>query len=229
MEPLRVECRLAGPWSPPAHGVHLDGRIARAVVREALRTDRVPESAAESDGREYANLIADLPFEKYESENGWCWKASKFELIGYLGQERRYLSAKTPVTAMARAIGDGIVEAKGGAVIDTQRGIGKNSSLFYTLEHGDELHAWCIADRDALESLLVEVTSIGIKTRLGHGALMPYEDGKLFKVVPDEAARTKWQNRNLPDKLQENMFPGVGALRSPYWKEKVYCWMPMPA
>ncbi len=226
MEPLRIEFKLVGPWSPPAYGVHFDGLIAHAVVRDALRTASV---SAPGEERQYDHLICDLPFEKYESEAGWCWKASKLQVIGFHGQQRRYLTAKTPVNDMARAIGDGIVEAKGGSIIDTVRGIGKNAALYYTLEHAEELHAWCIGDKEALESLLLEIDGIGVKTRLGHGALAPFEDGRLFRVVADESATTRWKNRNAPDKLEDTMYPGIGSTHSPYWTNKSYCWMPCQA
>ena len=228
MEPLRIEFKLAGPWAPPSNGVHFDGFIAHRVVQDALHGATTPGvDDPDSDEVDYARLIADLPFEKYESENGWCWKASKLQPVRYHGQERRYLTAKTPVIDMARAIGDGTVEAKGGSIIDTVRGIGKNSAIYYTLEHVEELHAWCVGDRDAIEFLLQDVRAIGVKTRLGHGTLMPFDDGKFFRVVTDDDAATKWQTRNLPDKLQDKMYPGVGTTHPPYWKEKAYCWMPL--
>jgi CRISPR type IV-associated protein Csf3 len=212
--------------------VHFDGLLALQVVQESLRVASPPSPPVASqqhsgdDGVDYAALIEDLPLEKYESDSGWCWKASKLTAVNYLGQERRYLTAKTPVNDMARKIVDGVVEAKGGSIIDTQRGIGKNSSLYYTLEHVAELHAWCVGDRDGIDYYLSRLRAVGMKTRLGHGALTEFDDGKLFRIVDDEDARTKWQLRNLPDRLMPAMYPGVGATHPPYWKNKSYCWLP---
>ena len=223
MEPLRIEFQLAGPWSPPLGGVHLDGLVAWAVKEEALRNGTVLQA-----NEDYAAIIADLPFEKHESPNGWCWKASVLEVVGYRWQERRYLTAKTPVLDMALAIGDRVVEEKGGSYIDTVLGLGKNAALFYTLEHAQGFEAYCIGDFDALSELLQHIAAIGVKTRLGHGSLQPYDDGKLFRITSDASAHEKWKRRNAPERLCDNMIPAVASFRPPYWKGKDYCWVPAP-
>ena len=143
-----------------------------------------------------------------------------------MGQERRYLTAKTPVMAMAIDIGRRVVEEKGGSYIDTVRGIGKNAAMYYTLEHAKGFEAHCIGDHDALTYLLADFDAIGVKTRLGHGSLKPFEDGKLFRITRDESAREKWKYRNAPVKLTQDMHPCVGAFRPPYWRDKDYVWTP---
>ena len=221
MEPLRIEWQLSGPWCPPHGGIHLDGLIAWAVKGEALRS-----ASSDTHAIDYETIISDLPFEKHESPEGWCWKASKLEVLGYQGQERRYLTAKTPVVDMALAIGRRVVEEKGGSTIDTVRGLGKNAALYYTLEHAQGFQAFCIGDHDALSELLEEIQAIGVKTRLGHGSLRPYDDGRLFRISIDEAAHEKWKRRNAPERLIEDMFPIVGSIQPPYWKPTGYCWAP---
>lgn len=226
MEPLRIEFRLNGPWCPPHGGVHLDGLIAWAVKEDSLsNASGITGTGAEPD---YATIIADLPFEKHESPHGWCWKASKLVVIGYFGQERRYLTAKTPVHDMAQAIGNRVVEEKGGSIIDTVRGLGKNAALYYTLEHALGFEAYCVGDHDALSELLQEIEAIGAKTRLGHGSLRPYDDGKLFRITADATAQEKWKRRNAPERLREDMIPAVASFQPPYWKGKDYCWTPAP-
>lgn len=222
MEPLRIEFKLGRPWVPPAFGTHLDGLIAHLVVKDALAHAFFEEGRVEPG---YDALISDLPFERYQSPNGSSWKASKLKAINYHGQERRYMTAKTPVNEMCRGIVEGFISNRGATHIDTSRNYAKNSQIYYTLEHVEQLHAWCIGNRDALELLLAGLTGIGIKTRLGHGALAPFEDGKLFRIVADETAAEKWKNRNLPDQLKPDMYPGVGNTLPPYWKNKSYCWM----
>lgn len=222
MEPLRIECRLAGPWSPPHGGTHLDGLLAWAIKEEAL------DNSAPDTKVDYDTLIADLPLERFECDDGWCWKASLFQPVGFMGQERRYLTAKTPVMNMALAIGSRIVQEKGGASIDTVRGLGKNAALYYTLEHVHGLQAWCLGDAEAIIHLLEQVQAIGVKTRLGHGSLLPYGNGQLFQITHDPDAHEKWKHRNAPQKLTEAMYPGVGSFKPPYWKHKDYCWIPMP-
>lgn len=227
MEPLRIEFQLSGPWSPPHGGVHLDGLIAWAVKEEALRHGAAAADAGGQD-LDYAAIIADLPFEKHESPHGWCWKASMLEVVGYRCQERRYLTAKTPVLDMALAIGNRVVEEKGGSTIDTVRGLGKNAALYYTLEHAEGFVAYCVGDYDALNELLQEVDAIGIKTRLGHGSLRPFDDGRLFKITHDAAAHERWKRRNAPEQLIEAMHLAVASFQPPYWKGKGYCWVPTP-
>lgn len=222
MEPLRIEFQLSGPWSPPHGGVHLDGLVAWAVKEQALRNAGTSLTSAP----DYAAIISDLPFEKHETSYGWCWKASKLQVLGYRCQERRYLTAKTPVMEMALAIGDRIVEEKGGTYIDTVRGLGKNAAMYYTLEHAQGFEAFCVGDYDALNELLMEVDAIGVKTRLGHGCLRPYEDGKLFRITPDAAAAEGWKRRNAPERLHADMIPAVGCFQPPYWRGKGYCWAP---
>lgn len=218
MEPLRIEFQLATPWSPPHGGVHFDGLVAWAVLMDAMQGGSSPDN-------EYDQIINDLPFERFESDEGWCWKASMLHVVGFMGQERRYLTAKTPVNNMALAIGNKTVEQKGGSYIDTVRGLGKNAATYYTLEHAQGFEAFCIGDFDALSQLLLEVHSIGVKVRLGHGSLRPYEDGKLFKITPDESAREKWMRRNAPKKLVDDMHPAIACFQPPYWKNKQYCWV----
>lgn len=224
MEPLRIEFQLAGPWSPPHGGVHLDGLIAWAVKEEALRNAGGMAGVA----LDYKTLLSDLPFARHEANDGWCWKASKLEVVDYRGQERRYLTAKTPVLDMALAIGDRVVEEKGGSTIDTVRGLGKNAAMYYTLEHAEGFRAYCVGEFDALTELLGEIQAIGVKTRLGHGSLRPYEDGRLFRITPDESAHENWKRRNAPERLREDMHPAVASFQPPYWQGKSYCWVPAP-
>ncbi|KLR58970.1 hypothetical protein OX89_04045 [Diaphorobacter sp. J5-51] len=206
--------------------MHLDGLIAWAVKEEALRN--ASGSTATGAEPDYAAFISDLPLEKHESPHGWCWQASKLEVVGYRGQERRYLTAKTPVLDMALAIGNRVVEEKGGSTIDTVRGLGKNAAMYYTLEHAQGFEAYCVGDYDALSELLQEIQAIGAKTRLGHGSLRPYDDGNLFRITHDPTAHEKWKRRNAPERLLEDMIPAVASFQPPYWKGKDYCWVPAP-
>ena len=222
MEPLRIEWQFATPWAPPHGGVHLDGLLAFARVREAASRAH----AGGCDGIEYDDLLADLPLEMYQSANGACWKASKLEVIGFAQQERRYLTAKTPVESMVRDIGRGLVSEKGTTVIDTKRCAFKNAAMFYTLELARGAQAWCVGDADAIAELLQRVEWLGTKGRLGHGALLPYEDGRLFKLERDDGALENWKRRNAPEQFLPDMIPTAGAIRPPYWRANGYCWAP---
>lgn len=222
MEPLRIEWQFATAWAPPHGGVHFDGLLAIARVREAASRAH----AGSCDGIEYEHLLADLPLEMYESEEGECWKASKLEVLGYLQQERRYLTAKTPVEAMIRDIGRGVVSEKGTTVINTKGCAFKNTAMFYTLELAKGAQAWCVGDADGIAELLERIEFLGTKGRIGHGALLPYDDGRFFKIERDERALENWKRRNAPEPFFPDMVPIAGALRPPYWRATGYCWAP---
>jgi CRISPR type IV-associated protein Csf3 len=225
VEPLRIECRLATPWFPPAFGLHLDGLLAWSLVNDT--------KSAGVELIDYQAIISDLPLERHllASQAGhgdavWC--ASQFVPVGWLGQERRYLTAKTSGEDMAHWIGRHVVDTKGGSTIDTVRGIAKNAQAYYTVEHVRGLRAWCIGDLDAITDLLSRVRAVGVKTRIGLGTLLPYRDGSLWEVRPDEQASQFWRRRSSPERLIDDSFRAIGSWRSPYWKGTEPIWRPMP-
>ncbi len=218
MTPLQIDCQLAGPWAPPSFGLHLDGLIAYALVNRHVR-------AADTSVNDYDEIIADLPFAKHE--NG-VWKASIFHPVGWLGQERRCLVAKTDTQHMSVLIEQGQVEAKGGSTIDTVRGIAKNAQVFFTIEHLHGLRAWCIGDADAIADLLSDVTSIGIKTRMGFGALQPYPDGSYWRVQACDGASVAWMRTSSPTQLIAESYPAIGSWKPPYWRGSEQIFRPIP-
>ena len=145
-----------------------------------------------------------------------------------MGQERRYLTAKTDVEDVARWIGRKVVEEKGGSIIDTARGIAKASQGFYTIEHTRGLRAWCIGDQEAIADLLSRVVAVGVKTRIGLGTLLPYDDGSLWRVRPDEQAAEMWRRRPSPVRLIADSFRAAGTWRPPYWQGNEMIWRPRP-
>lgn len=219
MEALQIDCRLAGPWAPQAKGAHFDSLLAHVLVNREVR-------GANLRRQDYAEIIADLPLDKHE--NG-VWKASLFHPVGWLGQERRCVIGKTDTQEMSILIANGVVETKGGATIDTIRGIAKNAQLFITIEHTQGLRAWCIGDRDEIESLLADVTAVGVKNRMGFGALLPFEDGAFWRVQPCDDAHLHWMRRNSPTQLIAESYPAFGAWRPPYWRGVEQVFTPFPA
>jgi CRISPR type IV-associated protein Csf3 len=173
-------------------------------------------------------MLTDMPFEKYEGVNGWCWKASMLQVIGKTGMSLRYITNKTPVHAMAHDMDRGIVSSKGPAVIDTVRGHAKNGQATYPLEWASGLQAWCIGDVDALQHYLGQFDGIGYKQIRGHGTLAPL-DGSLVRITVDESAHDKWKQRNLPDMLLDAQacFADACALHPPYWQNRHVGWVPL--
>ena len=215
MQGLQIDCLLATPWCPPAHGLHLDGLLAWSLVTQAI--------AVRTGAVDYDSIISDLPLDKHDC-GVWC--ASMFTPVGWLGQERRYMTAKTPVESMVRYIRDGAVDTKGGAGIDTERGQAKNGQLFITLEHVQGLRAWCIGDADAVKDLLSRIDSVGVKSRIGFGTLRPFEDGSLWRVTPSAEAAEGWKRRNAPVQLVKESHQAVGSWRAPYWRGSEVIWRP---
>jgi CRISPR type IV-associated protein Csf3 len=217
MEALQIECQMAGAWCPPAFGLHLDGLIAWSLVQESLNSGHVVD--------DYEAIISDLPFDRHEC-GAWC--ASQFFPVGWAGQEQRYFTGKTPVEDMAKYIGAGAVETKGGSIIDTARGIAKNHQGYITLELVRGLRAWCLGDADAIEELLSKVHAVGVKTRMGFGSLLPFDDGKLWRITPSKDANQHWMRRSLPTRLTEDSYPSFGSWRAPYWRGNDSIWRPVP-
>jgi CRISPR type IV-associated protein Csf3 len=214
MQPLRIDCLLGTAWCPPAFGLHLDGLIGFAAVDEAatLRTD----------APDYDTILADLPFARHDS-GVWC--ASIFSLVNFAGQERRYLTQKTDVIKMATLIGSEVVGTAGGSIIDTQRGPFKNGQAYYTVEHAQGLRAWCVGDPERILELLTRINAVGVKTRIGLGTLLPFDEtGELWKITEDPTAHERWKRRSAPVALTPDAVPAVGAWHPPYWRGNQRVW-----
>jgi CRISPR type IV-associated protein Csf3 len=213
-EPLRIEWQIATPWCPPALGMHLDGLLAWATIREAGR--EVCEVTADD------SLLANLPFAKSESESGWVWKASLVEPHGVRGSERRYMTAKTASQEFAERMNDGRIVGKPLTEIDTVRGPYKNDAFWYTVQDIDSCVAWCIGDPARITELLGQVHNLGKRGRLDHGRIAD------FKVIEDEDATMRWRRRNMPEP-QEGYAPSVGRLRPWYWEGEgaTQIWKPL--
>lgn len=59
MEPLRIEWQFATPWVLPHGGIHFDGLLGFARVREAASRANADGTA----GTDYDQLLSDLPLE----------------------------------------------------------------------------------------------------------------------------------------------------------------------
>lgn len=217
--PLRIEWALATPWCPPPHGLHLDGLIAWALVQEMTEEERLPPTFAEA--------IAELPFDRYSCSQGWVWKASMVRPVEVKGSERRYMTAKTAAYEFAERMHDGRIEGKPLTTVDMVRGPYKNDAFWYTVEHVDRCVAYCIGDPERIVPLLERVTHLGKRMRLDHGRVAPV-DGMLATVVEDEAALTRWRQRNMPAPDNGHQ-PVMGRLQPPYWQGEgaTMVWRPL--
>lgn len=223
MSKLQIDCQLAGPWMPPAFGLHLDALLAWSLVEEA----KASVSVTNAQDVSYADIIGDLPLDTHDTGDGrtiWC--ASQFLPVGWMGQERRYLTAKTSAENAFHWMGRGVVEVSN--TIDMVRGIAKNGQAFFTIEHAKSLRAWAVGDADAIMDLLMRVQAIGVKTRIGFGSLLPYENGDLWKITEVADDQCHWQRRSAPVKLIDDSFAAVGSWQPPYWQGHDRIWRPVP-
>lgn len=215
MEPLRIECRFAGPWCPQSFGLHLDALIGWSLVEQTIQDGGQPA--------DYQEVLRDLPFERHAS-GVWC--ASLFSVINWRGQERRHFTTRSSAEDLAKRIDSGVVDTDGGASLDTTRGPAKNGHGFYTIEHAEGARAWCVGDPERILQLLDRVTAIGARTRVGRGALLPFDDGSLWRVVEDAAARERWKRRAAPVPLTGEARQAIGSWRPPYWRGNDLIWRP---
>lgn len=224
--PLRIDWCLSTGWVPPAHGLHLDGLLARVIVDRAMAGLEVP-AGVQLDAAYFEHLIADLPFGRFTAPNGqWVWQASLLH-ADVIASERRLMTTKTPVHDIATHTASGALSAKGGAKVDTRRGYYKAGLATYPVETVRGITAWCVGDPDRIADLLGDITHLGTKTRLGHG-LVREVDGQPFDMVEDTAAFSLWQQRNMPVQLP-GFIAFAGPLRSPYWdrSKATMAWRPV--
>ena len=226
LRPLRIRWRLSAPWVPPAYGLHLDGLLAWARVREAMNSG--------GTGADYESLLADLPLARHETTAGCCWKASLVRPVSVLGSERRYMTVKIPTLLIGRLEEEmkaglrerGLLDRmKGSAGVDTARGFYKAAEFYVPLQHAAELEAFCIGDPGRIHDLLGRVASIGSKGRLGFGTVAEVPDGTGemvldFSVEADLRAETAWRYRVLPEldaAERDRYIPVEARLQPPYW------------
>lgn len=199
--PLRIEWRLATPWSPNQQGLHLDGLIAWAIKEEFEH---------EGVAFTFESLLADLPFAKHVGQYGWVWQASLVQPQGRAGIERRYMTAKTASHQLAALSVAGQLEGRPLTNIDTVRGNFKNDAFWYTLEDVDHCIAWCVGDPERITPLLDRITHLARRGRLDHGRVESVE------IHEDPEAETRWRERVMPDPI-DGYVPTIGRLNPPYW------------
>lgn len=222
MQTLKVECRVANVWSPPAFGVHLDGLIGWALVNQAKQSG--------GSSLDFNEILADMPFVSHVFPSGErVWQASILTPTGVHGLERRMMTSVVSPHKMFRLVDRGVVSEKGGKW-EGVRGPEKNSQIFYTTQRISGLQAWCVGDADAIAYLLNEIRAVGSRTRIGMGALMPFDDGAFWRVTPCKEAETLWALRNLPSIEGVPSLPryaDVGAYQPPYWEGSSVIYRPI--
>ncbi|HEU0198315.1 MAG TPA: type IV CRISPR-associated protein Csf3 [Nevskiaceae bacterium] len=220
--PFRVDWRVATPWCPPFHGLHLDGLVAWAMLQEAISAGAPPG--------EYDSVLADLPFEKSDPGHDWVWKASLLIPGDVRGYGRRFLNQHIDPDEFIHRMANGSVAGRQLGHVDQLRGPWKSSALWYTVQDVGTLTAYGVGDVERISELLERVTHLGKRTRLDHGRIEPDADGILARVQEDPEALKRWRYRNLAEP-SDAYAPVVGRLRPPYWlgTGTRTVWHPLPA
>jgi hypothetical protein len=199
MEPLRIELDLATNMVASSP-IHLDGLLAFAAVRRAG-----------------GNLSAQKQIPVQFDERYGVW-ASSYLIAPALWRDR--------VTAIRKAdpwgtfLKQGKVFTGGGKKMQVGSGPHKAYQFFYSSIQAPKAVAWCIGNREEIESLLSEIRSIGPLSRTLAGEIAA------FRVVPDKSAVDWWKVRHLcaehASKIHDldlGMYHlGVGGIMPPYWK-----------
>lgn len=171
-----------------------------------------------------------LPLDKHEQDGEWVWKASAITPAGDVVNDSRSFTQRRDRVEYAEGVRDGAIQHgrhRAGSEmkpyqfqIDTLRGVHRNLLGFYPVQRPLdgallELNAWCVGDRDLLESLLLDETRrpshLGARRRSGHGRIVS------VRIEADEAAHEKWAMRIRPWAFNEDDAPIQAAWKAPYW------------
>lgn len=204
---LVVTFRLRSHTVLPERPIHLDGVIAYAMVTAAARAGHPNPLETQSE----------LPLEKAVADNGeWVWKASVVHLIQQGGiQWHHHVRSFEPHVWAAdreRCRWQGKTTRANDAT-GHQKAYVFNTPLVFA----PMAKAWCVGDRDGIQSLLTsEVHHLGRNGRVGCGWIDSIE---VEEATSDEAEH--WRRRCLSESLGAHKLPehcrGHATMHPPYW------------
>jgi len=197
MKPFKVTFTINGEVAVPRHLVHLDDLLAWAAVDEAREDGQEdPVPAKES-----------LPLARYESDAGWCWKASalRFQVLS----EPRLLcrTRRVDYETIAREK-DELIEFRANKFTEGT-GQYKGFDLRDAVQWVESAHACGVGDVGSVEGLLQRIQFIGGLRKLSFGRV------RSFEVTPCDD-KEAWRYRHLPEPHADHV-PVVGGLTPPYW------------
>lgn len=203
-QPFRVDWELCTPMIVPDAPIHLDALMSRARVDcDAGLVLDDPYSTQHN-----------LPLEKYQVGEDWCFKASRLFLTGVGPTVQYHQVRRANVTTWREAADRGLF--KRDPVFDPSRGFTKGVSVVLPMKMMTHAHAWGVGNIAEVQFLLNHIHSIGKLKRRSSGTV------KNCKVTACAVDDCQWFIRNLP--LASERLPNIsystslGCLRSPYWK-----------
>lgn len=205
-EPFRVDWELCTPMIVPDAPIHLDALLARARVdSDAVLALDDPYSTQHN-----------LPLEKFQVDQDWCFKASRLFLVGVGPTVQYHQVRRANVTMWREAADRGLF--KRDPPFDPARGISKAVSILLPMRMMIHAHAWGVGNIVEVQLLLNRIHSLGKLKRRSSGTI------KSCVVTACGGDDCLWHLRNLP--LASPRLPSVsystslGCLRSPYWKKE---------
>lgn len=206
--PFRVRWELFSPVIVPTMPIHLDALLSWARVREA-ELEGSPDMLA---------VQHDLPLERHETENGWCFKASALEFKYEGAPLQLHYNRQSNIDAVAEPYMRGALKTRTGVPgFDPARGMHKAGSFLLTQRFASEVAAYGVGNPARVRELLGLVASLGKLRRRAKGSVR--------SVVVEEASDggERWAHRNLPVGSE---FAGAGhalaqqRLHAPYWAKE---------
>lgn len=202
-QPLKVTFTIKSnsPIREPMHLIHLDALLAWSRVQQAVE---------ENDSRGF-EVQHDLPLERLTSKDGhWVFAASALHYAPFM-RELRYWSRKTDLGMLASDREDGLLALRANK-ISTSSGPWKQASQFEPLLHIAKAEAWCIGNKEAIETLLERVKFIGKRRSRGYG-----ETTKI-SVEYDNSANEKVNARVFSWQRTPQHIEMECGTKPPYWK-----------
>lgn len=205
--PFRVEWVLFAPVIVPTMPIHLDALLSWARVHEAELAGDVNCLA----------LQHDLPLDRHETEQGWCFKASALSFDYASEPQQLHYIRRSDIDGQAEPFARGILGQRM-PVFDPKRGMHKAGSFTLTQRFTKRVEAYGVGDVARVQEMLQQVTSLGKLRRRGKGAV------RSFTVVEVPEARDRWARRNLPVGSPHASGGGYALvqqrLHAPYWDKQ---------
>ncbi len=194
---FKVTFCMDGKMAKPIEPIHLDGLLSAARTME--------------EGGDWSHQH-DLPVERLETDNGWCFKASSLK-INSVSQYTVAKTNKMDVTELAAQVQAKLTKIPN--KVSTDSGKYKADLFFDSVLLVDTVEGYVVTDSpERVLALLKKLKFIGARTKLGLGGV------KSVEIEPATIEESEaWQYRHLPTPLDGQCHPSSGHLKAPYWKK----------
>jgi len=219
MDNLKITFELCSAMVTSGYPIHLDALVAYAATqRELLFLNKPTQS-------DFDLIYSELPFEKFEQDGDWVFKASALVAEGDCDHSSAFYTRRTNEVELAVNSVKGNIQygkMKAGAELnshalklDMVRGPQRNLLGYYSTTEVEKVVGYCVGDKERIEEILIDygfVNHIGKRRRTGHGNI------KSITIEIDDSAGDMWKNRVKPWPLSKDDIKIKAAIKAPYWK-----------